>query len=593
MNSRTDGAEAGLERVVVLSQGLFLAIVFGFFFSIGNYVLVFQEAQTLFLFSEEYLSRFLSRPGGLLTYTDTFLTQFYAGRVAGPLVLSVVLTLPGVLLYSVTKRHFPSSPVSWLVLLLPSCLLFLMQANHHHMMEHNLGFLLTLLFYLFSVSSVRTYHRILVLVLVPLFYYFAGAYVFVFAGLIVVHTLFLEKGKSRYVYISLVLTFTVISFLLFWKAIFIQSARQTLLSPFPPFENPAYNATLLFLTGYIVFFPFICTVPLQVLRDRFNKRVYSLLSKAIVFAVAIWLVLLEYDPGIARVVELEEMVYAEEWDKAIELQENTPSRFRVGQYLYSISLSETDQLCGRLFSGPQDFGPGSLVLPWSVEHLNNGGLFYYAIGLMNEAHRWAYEDMIVYGYRSRNLKMLAKTSLLNGDHRMARKYINILKGTFYYREWARGFEELADDPDLIRSRPELAAKLDILPKTNFFVEYTDPERNLALLLAGQPDNRKVFEYLIVAALLAKNVEFAVSSLSAMGEAGYSRIPRHLEEAALIQFSLSNVLPDLGGLTISAETRKRFERYSAAYAGASRNPSTLREQMQAEFGDTYWFYFHFS
>ena len=153
--------------------------------------------------------------------------------------------------------------------------------------------------------------------------------------------------------------------------------------------------------------------------------------------IAIFFLFKEYDPGTARVVELERSIYAGEWEEAIESQENTPSRARVGQYFYNIALSETDQLCDRLFYGAQDYGPGSLVLPWAVEHLSSGGYFYSSIGLMNEAHRWAYEEMVTYGYRPQNLKMLAKTSLVSGDVRVARKYINILKRTVYYRGWAK------------------------------------------------------------------------------------------------------------------------------------------------------------
>ena len=75
-------------------------------------------------------------------------------------------------------------------------------------------------------------------------------------------------------------------------------------------------------------------------------------------------------------------------------------------------------------------------------------------------------------------------------------------------------------------------------------------------------------------------------------AGYTRIPRHLEEAALVYVNSTDVPLDLGGLEISAETRARFDQYSAAYARARANPSTLRERMRAEFGNTFWYYYQF-
>jgi hypothetical protein len=257
-----------------------------------------------------------------------------------------------------------------------------------------------------------------------------------------------------------------------------------------------------------------------------------------------------------------------------------------------VALSETDQLCEKLFNGPQDFLAGSLVLPWGDEHLNRGGYFYYSIGLINEAHRWAYEEMVVYGYRPQNIEMLTKTSLIDGDYRMAKKYINILKMTIYYRKRALEYEKMADNPDLIPSHPELGAKLKILPENDFFIQFNEPQNNLPLILEGQPDNRKAIEYYLAGLLLTKKVELAVNNIKNMKDSGFTSIPKNLEEAVLIYYNSTKVLPDLGGLKVSAETQLRFDHYFASYIEARKNPSTMKEKMQSEFGNTFWYYFHF-
>jgi hypothetical protein len=312
----------------------------------------------------------------------------------------------------------------------------------------------------------------------------------------------------------------------------------------------------------------------------------------IVGVLSVFILFKTYNPQTARVVELQRLIFTEKWDEAIRFQEEKPSRNLIGQYYYNIALSETDQLCDRLFFGSQDFLAGSLVLPWSDAHLNRGAYFYYAIGLMNEAHRWAYEEMVIYGYRPQNIQLLAKTSLINGDYRMARKYINILKKTIYYRGWAKKYGEMADNPDLIRSDPELGAKLRILPKNIFFIQFNEPQNNLPLILEGQPDNRKAIEYYLAGLLLTKKVEIAVNNIKSMKASGYTRIPRHIEEAALMYNNSTGIFPDLGGLAISRETRMRFDQYFASYVAERKNPATLKENMQKQFGDTYWYYFHF-
>jgi hypothetical protein len=589
---RMNNSKTVLNIDVYLILGLFLIAALGYFCLVANYILFFQETQALFIFSGEYLHQYLLKPGGLLEYAARFLIQFYAGKFPGAIILSVILTLPGIILYIINKRLIPGISFSLLFLLIPSCLMLLMQANYYHMMEYNLGFVLILFYYLFSISSGKKYHRILVLMLFPLFYYLAGAYVIIFAGMYIIHNLSLEKGKQKYIYTALLLSVAVVTFLIFWKIIFLQPVEHIILFPLPLLENAAYKATFFILTGYIVFYPLICRVAILLKNSWLNKRFYSFMSIIIVFAIAIFLLFKIYNPQTARVVELERLIFGEKWDEAIRFQEKKPSRNLIGQYFYNIALSETDQLCDRLFFGSQDFGAGSLVLPWGDEHLNRGAYFYYSIGLINEAHRWAYEEMVVYGYRPQNIKLLAKTSLINGDYRMARKYINILKRTIYYRDWAKKFEAMADNPDLIRSHPELGAKLKILPKNNFFIKFNEPQNNLPLLLEAQPDNRKAFEYYLAGLLLTKNVEIIMNNISKMKGMGYTRIPRHIEEAVLIYYNSTKEFPDLGGLKISAEIQARFDQYFAAYIEARRNPSTMKEKMQQEFVNTFWFYFHF-
>jgi hypothetical protein len=577
---------------VYVSLGLFLLAALAYFYLIGNYILFFQETQSLFVFSVEYLHQYLLKPGGLLEYSAKFLTQLYAGKFSGSLLLSVILTLPSVIIYFINKRLIPGISLSLLLMLIPSCLLFLMQANYYHLMHYNLGIMLILIFYLFSSSSRKKYHRLLVLIMFPLFYYLAGAYAMIFAGMYVIHTLFIDVEKNRYIYITVLLTVAAVTFLICWKYIFLQTLQQLIFFPFPFLENVAYRVSFYILCGYIVFYPLICKVTVTWNKIWLNKKIYSIILTILLCVCSISLLFKIYNPQTARVVEFQRFIFGEKWHEAIRFQETKPSRNLISLYFYNIALSETDQLCDRLFFGSQDFGASSLVLPWGNEHLNRGAYFYYSIGLMNEAHRWAYEEMVVYGYRPQNIKMLAKTSLINGDYRMARKYINILKRTIYYRNWAKKYEKMADNPDLIKYDPELGAKIKILPKSNFFIQFNEPQNNLPLILDAQPDNRKAFEYYLAGELLTKNVEVVVNNVKKMKGLGYTLIPGHIEEAVLMYYNSTKIAPDLGGLTISAETQTRFSNYVATYKLLRQSSALNKERMQKEFGNTFWFYFQF-
>ena len=299
-----------------------------------------------------------------------------------------------------------------------------------------------------------------------------------------------------------------------------------------------------------------------------------------------------YNSQTSRVINLEKLVFDENWGKAIEYQEKYPSENLIGEYFYNIALSETDQLCDRLFYGPQDFGTGSLILEWSSEHLNWGAYSFYTTGLINEAQRWAYEEMVVYGLRPQNMKLLTKTSLLTGNYRLTEKYTGILENTLFYRTWARKYQKMAEDTSLIRINPELGNKLRILPRADFFILLESPESNLPMLVDENPDNRRAFEYMMSWLMLGKNVDILVNNIRLMKNMGYTRIPRHIEEAILIYYNSQGVFPDLGGLSISNETRARFDQYFASYMTARQNPATLKEKMEKQFSNTFWYYFHF-
>jgi len=580
------------EKDIYVFLGLFFLLAFCYFYFFGNYVLYFQETQSLFIFSGDFLHQRLLKPGGLLEYAGRFLKQFYAGRVEGSLILALVLTLFSFLFQRINRRLLPDSSFRLPIFLIPASILMLMQANYYHLMEYNLGFLTVMSFYLFFISSSGKWRRIAVLILFPLFYYFAGGYAMIFAGLYVVHLLVNGKDNKRFLLIPLLLVVAGFSFMVSVKLLFLEPSANLIFYPLPWLEEKSYRAAFIILTAFIVLYPVICNLISKYGNTSLNTRMLSLAEGLVILVVSIIFLLRIYNPQTSRVVEIQRLVFSGRYEEAARLHERKPSLNLIGQYFYNYALAESDQLCDRMFRGRQDFGYNALILPWGDVHLDRGAYFYYAVGLSNEAHRWAYEEMTVYGFRPGNLKMLAKTSLINGDCQMAKKYLNILKKTVYYRKFAKDLLKLADNPELIDSHPELGAKRKLLPKNNFFVQFNEPQNNLPLILEGNPSNRKAFEYYMAGLLLSKNVEEAVANIKKMKAMGYTQIPRNLEEAVMIVYNSRQIFPDVGGLPMSADTQNRFSQYFTAYVAARQNPVQLKARMEEKFSDTFWFYFHF-
>lgn len=570
----------------------FFVLAFSYFNWFAGYLLFFQEQQSLFMFSGQFIHDFLVKPGGILDMSGKFLTQFYINKFPGSLILAATLTLPGIVLLHINRKLKPGAWISPVLLLIPPVLLLLMQTHYFHLMVYNLGFLLVLLYFLISILPAKKLFRYLALALFPLFWYLAGAYALIFLGLYIIYSLSNDKGSERFLYSLFLVTLAFISYTLFKEVLFLQPPDKLLRFPLPFISNQGHRTIFMLAAAFIIVYPLLCRLTGTIKPGRYIKRPFTIGAAAVVFSLAVILLIKGYNTQTARVINLERLAFQGKWEEAAVYQEKYPSENQIGQYFYNIALNETGQLCDRLFSGRQDFGTGSLFLPWSNELLNWGAYSFYSIGLANEAHRWAYEEMVVYGCRPQNIMLLIKTNLINGNYNIAAKYIGMLKNTIFYRDIASEYEKINGDSIKIRSHPELGMKAAIQPLNSFFVFLESPESNLPLLVDGNPRNKQAFEYLTAWLLLEKNVDIAVSNIRMMREMGYTRIPRHIEEAVMIYYNTQGAFPDLGGLTVSSETMERFGQYFSAFTGARQNPSRLKQTMEQNFGDTFWYYFHF-
>ena len=73
-----------------------------------------------------------------------------------------------------------------------------------------------------------------------------------------------------------------------------------------------------------------------------------------------------------------------------------------------------------------------------------GPLMYYQYGMLNYCNRLSTEMGVEFGWRVSNLKLLAKCTILNKEDSEARKYLNLLKHTTFYADWAEKAREMEE-----------------------------------------------------------------------------------------------------------------------------------------------------
>jgi hypothetical protein len=564
-----------------------------YFYFFGAHIFFYQENLLLFIFTSGFLKQFAVKPGGLLEYSGYFINQFYFSNLYGAIILASVFSAIAYVFSKINEKLTASGTISMLFAAIVSCLLILTQTNINYFIHNNLGLILTGLYFLLSLHSDNKYLRVLVIVLFPLFYYVTGAFAWIFLGMYLTYNLL----NKKIIYPLILVATAGISLLFFKTVLFLQPLNTLLYYPFPVnqfFTNPL---TVWSVFLFFALYPGILKLADSVKADGKYSRIMSVYSMPVVLLLTVILLTKFYKKELSDLFNIEKKFFAGDWEGVIGQQEKERAGNLTAQYYYITALSESGKLENRLFFAPHDFKAGSICIPWNsqvpISQLFRGVYFYYSIGLVNEAHRWAFESLVIQGYRPENIKLLIKTELINGHYKIAAKYIYVLKRTLHYRKLAEKYEKMLNNPELIKSDPDLGEKIRLMPESNFIVRIRDPFLNISSLSEANPTNKKAFEYELAWQMLNKDLEGVARILTRLPSMNYEVVPRHIEEAIIfIRLNMGLLHPELDTLKVSQDTETRYANYITYLSSLERNKARGIQGMPVEMRNTFWYYLNF-
>ena len=281
--------------------------------------------------------------------------------------------------------------------------------------------------------------------------------------------------------------------------------------------------------------------------------------------------------------------YYGKWDKVSQLAQKDV-RTGIGTYYYNLSNAMKGQLPEKLMNYYQPFSKG-LFLP--VDPSGNYLSFmavnelWFQLGDMTLAEHSGILGMIsTRDHRSaRMLKRMAEINLINGDDEAALKYLRMLQKTWKYKQWA---EKRIPGQQTPAIQQWLANKRQYIPKSDTLRASADVRLSLRHLLESNPDNHLAYHYLLCYELLNKDIaSFAKDFISGKG------IPCRLyHEAILIHLIRQNgnlTENDFKTYQFTPEVLQDFQNYTHIYEQNQGNG----EALQAQYGKTYWFYYHFA
>ena len=220
-----------------------------------------------------------------------------------------------------------------------------------------------------------------------------------------------------------------------------------------------------------------------------------------------------------------------------------------------------------------------------------GRSIYYNYGMINYCYRWCLEDGVEFGWRVEYLKYLTRCALVNGEDRVARKYIELLKHTRYHAEWAEKYERFLGHSKELRAEKEfdqifhLMQSDDILGSDNTLVE----KFLMTQFTVTKSDDKLYREQALLAALWMKDIQtfwprFFDYATSHPGE----HMPIHYQEAAYLYGHLEKGV-DISRMPFDEGVKKTYDDFMAyAQQCAGMSEERMRDLFYPRFGHTFYY-----
>jgi hypothetical protein len=295
-----------------------------------------------------------------------------------------------------------------------------------------------------------------------------------------------------------------------------------------------------------------------------------------------------------EIMKYDYLVRSGRWNDVVRFASGKPPRNYLSLSMLNLSLAKTGQLGNKMFSYVQR-GENGLFLPFNKEYVAPlmGGEILYNIGFINAAQEYAFESMETIpnlGKSARIVKRLAETNLINGQYKVAEKYLNLLEKTIFYRKWARTTSLFLNNEEKINSSPDWGEKRRFAITKDYFFSLKNIEASLAMMVKDHPDNKIAFEYLMAFYLINKDLRNFLNLVPVMERMNYREIPASYQEAMMYVLGLNNKDPMTNSPSyISQTTKARMKAYADIYT----NYRDAGTRLKKNFSNTYWYYLHFT
>lgn len=487
---------------------LFGLITFAMLYYWHPEILNYHEQNQLFLWTADYLKERLALPGGLADWLSEGLVQFCYVPWLGAAVLAVLFTL------------IAAATNLWIGFLALTTLLDI----------YNLiSFPVALLLAVVAARAATAFRRLPCsgghalpiyadLVLWPALYWLIGPVAFLYGALRLADSY--AEGEHNLLYPAGYLVYMIAIVLLIHRLCIAQWPLEAAFLGLNYCRAPLLHPASHWLLPLTVLLAALSLYPAKVAR-------YFWVAAA-VSGLCVLLPLKDYDGDHFEVMRQDMLVRQERWDEVIARAEKYQPRVSMSSEYVNLALAMKRQLAERMFQFYQS-GPDALIMPSRRDNMSNMATAeaFYQLGMINSALRYCsdLQESIVNNRKSGRLeRRIAVCQLANGRTAVARKHLDLLRHSLYYRAEAeeliqKGYNAEVKRLQRLRYRQEM------------LYDYNEIDKMLGLLFVNNPDNKMALDYFLAQLLLKGDVQNFMGHLQwAQQYGGYAVMPAGYQDA---------------------------------------------------------------
>lgn len=534
----------------------------------------FQEQYQSFLFTSDYLREVLSFPGSPAVYIGRFLTQFFISPVAGALVLGLLFPAIHRLTCLIMGGRDDYGSVLSLV---PPALFALYMCDENAFLSAGVAMLIGLAsaypLHFITGKGMRTAAAIFGAVAV---YFLAGN-----IGTVVYAAAACAVCRDFRIGAGIIAAGVICTYI------------SRYLSDYPFIRlltGPHYHRyhdtvpVLPWAAAFSVWIP--ACLKVRTVRKPGGIRLWT--AYCLVTGGMVAGLFLCRDGQKEEMMTYISMMQREDWEGIMKTASKREPVDPISLSCVNLALAESGYMGEWMFRFRQ-VGREGLFYPYRREHISPipSSMVYWNLGLINTCQRFTFAAQEVipdYQKSSWCRKRLAEIYLVNGDYLLARKCLEPLKYTLFYRSWALRTEKLLDDPSSIDSHEKYGAVRKLMLKDHRCTYVaTGLDEPLYDLCAENPGNTLAYQYLLALDLLEKDLDGFAEHFDA---SGFRTVPSAYQEAYVLYWSQDHSGPEGMPSFVSEKIIDRFMRFSDDINSGDE------KYLRSRYSDTYWFYYFF-